>query len=161
MRKFYAFLAFIPAIISFSIATYFIFDVEPVSQFKDHCVDISEYERACAKGSTTFRGKSALDINPNFYPGLKAFWIVDTISSSDCSRIERAIKESFDDQPLKKYFEVHLEVCKYEVENGKRSAWNSIQSGPFVPEEFYKDYYDNYLRLFPEGTIFDKPKEYA
>ena len=157
MRKFYALLAFIPAIISFSIATYFIFDVEPVSQFKDHCVDISEYEQACAKGSTTFRGKSALDINPNFYPGLKAFWIIETVNSSDCSKIEKAIRDTVDDEPLKKYFEVHLDVCNYEVETGKRSEWIKIQSGPFIKEEFYENYYD----MFPEGTVFEDSKEYA
>lgn len=161
MRIFYALLASITVIISFSIATYFIFDVEPVSQFKQRCYDLGSEELQCGESKIIYGEYEVRRINPNFYPGLKAFWILDTINSSDCSRIERAIKESFDDQPLKKYFEVNLEICKDEVENGKRSAWNNIQSGPFVPEEFYKDYYDNYLRLFPEGTVFEELKEYA
>jgi hypothetical protein len=147
MKKFYVFLAFIPVITFLLTATYFYSYKEPVSQFQE--------------GSVFFKEKIARSINLNFYPASKAFWILDTINSFDCSRIEKAIEESADDEPLKRYFEVHLEVCKYEVESGNRYELTKIQSGPFVPEEFYKDYYDGYLGLFPKGTSFDNVKDYA
>ena len=154
MKKYIALiLGFLPALMSFAIAGYFAFKPIEVSQFAKKCFDVNE-EIACGYSTVTFNGEYAKQINPEFYPKEKAFWILDTVNSYDCYRIIRAANQTIDDQPLKDYFLIKFKICEHEVEIGKRKPEHSIVTGPYNPYEMYQ--YD-----FPEGTVFVAPKEYA
>ena len=142
------------ALISGPIAGYFILqEEEEISQFYEFCLDYDD-KSSCGIGSIQFNGKSAKEINPDFYDDKYAFWILDTVHSTDCSRIESAMKLVIEDKPLYDYFDIKLDVCRFEVENGKRKEYLNIHSDPYQYEIPYPD-------VYPDGTVFVAPKEMA
>ena len=142
MRKFYALLAFIPAIISFGIAIH---------------MTINKAEVPVALLS--FNGKHVKDINFKEYDPATSFNVLSAIDSNDCERIEKT-STYYDDEELIEWIAFKAEICFWQRENDplfeEKNILN-IVTGLFVEEEFYKDYYD----MFPEGTVFEEPKEYA
>ena len=142
MRKFYALLAFIPAMISFGIAIH---------------MTINKAEAPFAVLS--FNGKHVKDINLKEYDFATSFNVLSAIESNDCERIEKT-SAYYDDEELVEWIAFKAEICFWQEENDpffeEKSASN-VFTAPFDEEEFFKDYYD----MFPEGTVFEEPKEYA
>lgn len=123
------------------------------SQFLEDCFYVQD-KFGCAESVTTFKNKSARTINPDFYDDRYAFWILDTIHSYDCSRIESAMEKVVEDKPLYDYFDVNLDICIHEVENDKR------EKDIYINTDIYK-YEEPNLDIYPEDTIFVAPSEYA
>ena len=152
MKKY--FIAIILAfLITGSITLYNFFQKEEISQFAETCLDF-DGEVSCAVGAIQFNGKSVKEINPKFYDNRYAFWIFDTVNSKDCSRIESAMELVVEDKPLYDYFDIKLDVCEFEVENGKRQEPFKINSEPY-------SYEIPYLDIYPDGTVFVPPIENA
>lgn len=117
--------------------------------FLEYCT-----EENCYPVKNCFNGSCSNEINPKFYDPQKAFWIFDTVNSYDCSRIEDAILETTDDELLLDYFKINLELCKYEVSSGKRFEKIIVNDGFFDKVIPYED-------IYPDGTVFVAPQEYA
>lgn len=126
---------------------------EEVSKFKERCFQFEDGAVQCGMEKLSFGGESVRTINPDFYHDSFAFWILDTINSYDCSRIKKAIDIS-NDEDLKKYFELNLKICLYEVKNGNRHSDLNIVTGPYDPYAWFKDF-------FEEGVEFSAPMGYA
>ena len=143
MRKFYVLLAFIPAMISFGIAIH---------------MTINKAEVPVALLS--FNGKYVKDINLKEYDSATSFNVLSAIESNDCERIKKTSTYYYEDKELFDWIAFNADICFWKKENDpsfEEKKILNIITGPFVEEEFYKDYYD----MFPEGTVFEEPKEYA
>ena len=142
MRKFYVLLAFIPAMISFGIAIH---------------MTINKAEVPVA--ILSFNEKYVKDINLKEYDFAISFNVLSAIESNECERIEKT-STYYDDEELVEWIAFKAEICFWQRDNDpffEEKKTLNIITGPFVEEEFYKDYYD----MVPEGTVFEEPKEYA
>lgn len=97
--------------VSLLFASFLILDQE-VLQKNNHekfYYDCSESE--CNIVSFCYR-ECAYLINAHFYGEEKSFYIWNTANSKDCSIIEKAIVESYEDPPLQNFFKVKNAQCK-------------------------------------------------
>lgn len=109
----------------------------------------------------SFNGKSVEDINFDNYDFNTAFHVLGAVNSNDCERIESISEYYVDDQKLYDWIIFKSDICFFEKEHDptfKENKILNIETGPFIPEEFYKDM----LKFYPEGTKFDNNvPEYA
>jgi hypothetical protein len=109
----------------------------------------------------SFNGKSVENINFDNYDFKTAFHVLDAVNSNDCDRIESTSEYYADDEKLYDWITFKSDICFYQKDHDptfKENKILNIETGPFIPEEFYKDM----LNFYPEGTKFDNNiPEYA